>query len=143
MDRSIIPFLLEPDLEFLVLSKAGEWIPKQEIIGYKKIMCRLHDGTLKYVVAQVTVPAGAMIVRPYSRIKWYKASNKLRTNEYKIERIFVKEYDIIDECFSIHDPKFKYKEGQTYKVNCDRSLEHEFAKGLHFFLSMAEALDYG
>lgn len=49
----------------------------------------------------------------------------------------------LDSAKSVHDPNFIYKVGETvYVDDFDEDRFHECAPGIHFFISMQEAIDY-
>jgi len=134
--------ITHPVPDFLNKKQIGEWILGAPITGFKQITCKCRNGKYEYFTAQVTVPRGAFVIRPEIDGR-YVPSDKLRTNEYKIEKIFQNLFfEEPVECFSNHDPGFKYKEGETYKVDYDRNLSRECTRGLHFFLTKKEADDY-
>lgn len=125
--------------------EVGEWVLSESLTGYKKIIGKLDrkEDPLKYFIAQVTIPAGASIIRPFSwDMKKHGPSEKLRTNEYKMDRIFRKPTENIVEAYSMHDHKYKYVEGKTYKVIHSKNLKRECARGLYFFLTKTEAVEY-
>ena len=94
----------------ILKDKAGVFKTTKDIVGYKMIRCqsRLEPSISENVIAKVTVPKGATVVRAneyhcpdkYDR-SFDTASPKqnLRTNEYNVDSLYIdrKEFDGYDE----------------------------------------------
>lgn len=127
----------------------------KEIKGYKKvgrdIVYNDSDDNSSYVqkhyfnteeVAEITIPCNdsTVIMRPYEynlahNWKRWSPSNKLRTNEYTVDKISGND----GLYYSLHDPQFTYWKGRHMKQEVDPDLDKKCTRGLHFFLNKKEA----
>jgi hypothetical protein len=145
MGNAFGPKVLDPP-EDIAQGQFGVFRTDRAFSGFKKITCKCHDGNLRAFVAQVTIPDGARVIRPrQDPYTWYP-SDKLRTDEYKIEKIF-RGFSISPpvDCFSrLGKAGYKYEEGKTYKepeLNTETRSECG-TPGLFFFLTYREANGY-
>lgn len=134
-------------------------VEDEPIIGYKKICCRVTDSPImpnelikckeEHYIAKVEIPVGATIIRgTYPGYLLFYASDKLRTNTYKILEItpgvdakqrYKSGNEMIKDAYSMYNPSFKYKVGETYKVTLDKRYDKVCTRGLHFFLDRVSA----
>ncbi|AYV79631.1 MAG: hypothetical protein Faunusvirus31_1 [Faunusvirus sp.] len=151
---------IHPIPKFLSENQTGTWITEQPITGFKLITCKCKkygglftEQVTVPITAQVTVPKGSSVVRSYKLpstmlIKWpymtkqeREPNNALKTDEYKIDKIFIDSSGITPiECYSTYKPTLKYKEGQIYKESAlDKNIQNVATEGLYFYLTRYEA----
>jgi hypothetical protein len=126
----------------------GTWKINSPIIGYKRIRCACKNNVSKYnyrFIAHLTVPKGAKVVRSEAGTK---VSDKIRTNNFKIneiEAISATQYEKCEpiDCHSIERQSFKYEAGKSYQPDkLDERTNVECTNGLYFFLDKLDAINY-
>ena len=118
-------------------------------IGWKKVYCSCRstnprDHFSPYVY---NMPAIVKLFIPAHAKRSSAAGRKCRCSEAHVMDIFCKipvGFERIDDrYFSAHDIHFKYRIGETVKVdNFDNNRTHECAPGIHFFITRKEAENY-
>jgi hypothetical protein len=130
--------------DVLEAKSEGKITLQKPLTGYKKIVCETSPLKFDIFLAQITAPTGANVVR--SRRYWWgkkvesMPSPKMRTDKHVINKIFINQPFV--KCFSRHDSKMVYVEGQTYnadKLDLDLDVEHTY--GLHFYGNQIDATD--
>ena len=120
----------------------GKIILQQSLIGYKAIACTTSSVPHDIYLAQITVPAGATVIRSRRYAFWPNFSSipspKTRTDTHTIDKILTDDKYI--KCYSRHDPNFIYEVGKTYKPDkLDEDLDEEHTAGLHFYMDRSIA----
>lgn len=127
--------------ETLESLSSGVVITSGPIIGYKAISC---DGM--NTVAQVEIPKGATICKPWQRTVEFKDFTKYRTDKYKILEIYntndISQPFEYKKCRSLWTQQQSYAKGQTYQEKVDEDVNKECSWGLHFFLTKNEAIQW-
>jgi hypothetical protein len=114
-----------------------------DYIGYK-LLCCSHYGIMPYrrVVAKVTVPHGATIVRP----SHWPAINRLRTDNYIISEFYdpdtAEPLDNEYLCFSPLRNMLCEKGKQYFEPDLDTDPDFVGVKGLHFFDDFEDAAGF-
>jgi len=151
--------------ELLNREKGGRYIVYKPLTGFKKIHCECIKTnwfrfTQKYyttAIAKLEIPHGATIIR-YQSPSFYFYSTKFKTDcvstELRTDKAIVKNIDTAEdlpkyseeecECYSFHDPDFKYNVGDSIKPTkpLNTNMEEVCASGIHFFFSKKEASEY-
>lgn len=136
----------------LNVKQYGKSILTEAITGYKKVKCYCLDNDTfekKWIdkVARVTIPKGAIVIRPYTRRYdrdtnsiHFLPSKMLRSNKMTIERIYSREQII--QATSLIDSAYKYHMGETHVSDLNGDFSKTCVEGLHFFLEMNDAIHF-
>jgi len=111
-------------------------------IGWKKAVICPKDECTDYVIIKLEIPEEAKRSSAFGR--------KCRASEARVLGIWQiknNEPDFehpVDVAYSLNVPEFKYVTGQTVTptVPYDDNPYNECASGIHFFITMQEAIDY-
>jgi hypothetical protein len=139
------------DQDVLEGKSEGKITLKQPLTGYKAIVCETALPSLPASLftvpksnakpdiffAQITIPAGATVVRSRRYQFWPAISSspspKLRSDTQVIDKILTDQP--FTKCYSRHDPTFTYEVGKTYKPDkLEFDLDEEHTAGLHFYI---------
>ena len=102
-------------------------------IGWKQAKV----GRLAYVIVKLEIPASAKRSSATSR--------KCRCDKAKVLEIYNFDGTVAKErkCYAHYDNSFIYEVGKTAKVDdFDEDRWNECSRGIHFFMSRQEAIDY-
>ena len=157
----------DPESEITSGNQAGSWTLTKPLIGYKKVRCECegNQGEYSKFIAEVMMPAGARVIRPYEserddygNVVSNRPSDKLRTDQLKVNNINAYKFkSTLDapyythsfqcrpiNCRSMHDPSYKYEAGdKLHKPDSfNTNVEAECTNGLYFFLKFTDALNY-
>lgn len=102
-------------------------------------------------IAKIEILPGSTIIRPYTKDPYSDtkiASNKLRTNSYRI--CDITPISTCDEpcarevisASSLKNPDYSYEKNKTYNETLDEREDTQCTNGLHFFLKEHSARNY-
>lgn len=136
LDRTSTEF---NEIEEFLNSEYPSVCPKEgSFIGYKKILTKSENGKIRPAIAKLEIPEDAKRSSAFG--------NKCRCSKAKVLDIhlFGTDYNVaITEGFSSYRNEFKYKVGETAKVDdFDECRWNECSTGIHFFMKKEEAMSY-
>lgn len=111
-------------------------------LGYKKIVYIDNCLDKWFCLCTIRIPEEAL--RMSSTGTKCRCSEAIVVDIQRIDRIGnLIENQHLMSGFSIFDPNFVYEVGKTVKVdNFDKNRFHECSRGIHFFMSKQEAIEY-
>lgn len=111
-------------------------------LGYKKIVYIDNCLDKWFCLCTIRIPEEAL--RMSSTGTKCRCSEAIVVDIQRIDRIGnLIENQHLMSGFSIFDPNFVYEVGKTVKVdNFDKNIFHECSRGIHFFMSKQEAIEY-
>lgn len=118
------------------------YLKGQSIIGYKKVLVDYDYNVRDYRCAIATLRI------PVKTLRRQPCNGKCRASSARVLRIQIVDRDSllqhdVKEAVSEHNRRFTYKVGQVVKPEeafCKSN--EECASGIHFFLTLKEAIDY-
>lgn len=120
------------------LDDSGFYTLKEDLKAFK-VLDGVADNKCQEIIANLIIPWGSNV---YCTFKEDNAFTKLRACSATVYSMYTKDKQRVVAARSQYDPYFYYVEGETVypeKFSLDRN---QCDEGIHFFLTLEEALNY-